>query len=75
MKLIFISIYKCPSESIYCGRNGKIFNFLKFSLQESVVVVPFTIMIILFCSLKTVLLHEEFHPRIIPQFMTEWKYV
>jgi len=36
-----------------------IFNFLKYSIQESVV-VPFIILIILFCNLKIILLHEGF---------------
>ena len=38
-----------------------IFNFLKYSIEESVV-VPFIILIIQFCSLQIILLHEEFLP-------------
>ena len=54
------------SETMYCNCNGKIFNFLKYSLQESVVLAPIIILIILFCSLKIVLLHKEFFQTFIP---------
>jgi len=48
---------------MYCDCNGKIFNALKYSLQESLALAPRLIVIILFCSLKIVLLYEEFHPQ------------
>jgi hypothetical protein len=45
-------------ENIYCDINGKIFNILKYFLHESLICAPMTILIILFCSLKILLLHR-----------------
>jgi len=43
-------VTKSTSESIYCNCNGKTFNFLKYSLRESLVLAPIIIMIILHVS-------------------------
>jgi len=57
---------KSTQENIYCDIVGKIFNILTNSLQESPFPTPTIILIILFCSLKTLLLYEEFPQKITP---------
>jgi len=57
---------KSRRENIYCEISGKIFNILKNYLHESLIPTPMTILIILLCSLKILLLHGEFHQKIIP---------
>jgi len=53
-KLVFIINYTKYKQEYYCHCTGKIFHFLKYSLQESQVLAPIIILIIFFCSLKIV---------------------
>jgi hypothetical protein len=59
-KLVFIICYKNTSECIYCDCNGKTYNFLKYFPQESQVLAPIIILIILFFTLKIIVQHKEF---------------
>ena len=56
---------KSRRENIYCEISGKIFNILKKYRLESLIPTPMTILIILLCSLKILLLHEEFPQKFI----------
>jgi hypothetical protein len=60
----FLLITKSTSECIYCDRYGTYTIFCN-SLQEPVVLTSIVILIILFCSLEIVVLHEEFPKEII----------
>ena len=55
---------KSARENIYCDISDKIFNILKNSLQEPLTPIGI-ILVILFCSLKILLLYEEFPQTII----------
>jgi len=57
---------KSRIENIYCEISGKIFHILKNSVHESLIPTPMIILIILCCSLKILLLYEEFPQKIIP---------
>jgi len=60
------------NESKYSLANGRILNFLNNSLQEALLLVPDIVLTISF-SLNNFLLYIEFHPKIIPYYMMEWK--
>jgi hypothetical protein len=62
-KLLLLTT-KSTQENIYII--GKIFNILINSLQESLIPIPTIILIILLCSLKILLLYEEFPQKITP---------
>ena len=57
---------KITSDSIYWDCSGKSFNSLNICLQESVVLAPIIILIILFCNMKILLLYEGFLQNINP---------
>jgi len=57
---------KSRRKNTYCEISVKIFDILKNSLHESLIPTPKVIVIILFCSLKILLLYEEFPQKIIP---------
>ena len=54
------------NEYTYCEISGKIFNSLKNCVHESLIPTPMIMLIILFCSLKILLLYEEFPQKTIP---------
>jgi len=51
-----LSATKSSSDSKYWDCSGNIFNFLKYSLQEPLFLIPTMILIIHFCILKIALL-------------------
>jgi hypothetical protein len=66
LKFILTVTQKSISDNIYLDCNGNIFSILKSSLQESLVPAFITILIILSCILKILLLHEEFPQNVKP---------
>jgi len=58
--VIFITKHKQEKWKYILRRKGKICNFLKNSLQESLLLAPIVILITLFCNLKILMPYEEF---------------
>jgi len=48
-------------ENVYCDTSDKIFNIWNNPLLEALIPAPMTILVILFCSLKLLLLYEFSH--------------
>ena len=51
-KQIFVTYHKQSTDNTYSDAEGSIYKVLKYSLQETLDLVPITILIILFCSLN-----------------------
>ena len=73
-KFFWLSTTNTIKDNIYWHDTGKMSSFLNIFLHELLAPTSYIILIILFCNVDTQNILVEFPEKIIPYFITEWKY-
>jgi len=73
-KFLWLLIPKFINEHIYCHGTGRISNCLQRLLHKVLGCAPAIILTIFFCKVRIFPMFKDLPPRIIPYFITEWKY-